>query len=278
MKDEAKKQLGERIKKKRNEAGLSQLELAEKMHKSSAAYIAYIEGGDRNISSIDLMRLAQVLGTTVSELLGEQREEVSFLGALRSLNVLSNEDKEKIENYYVEARGDSMKDFGGFDDSDLEPRYNLAKSESIRVWKDLCGEKIPVVLNDIVTQLGIKVKAMELNSASGYSQIDSEGFSMIIYNSKEPRLRQRFSVAHELAHIILEHITIDGDTKQHSHNSQEKEANLFAGELLVPSFDLRKFMKDSDKNVDDIRDRYQVSKEVATAAILRNRLLNKVKV
>jgi transcriptional regulator with XRE-family HTH domain len=73
MNDKARKALGKRIRELREALGLSQIELAQRVDKSSAAYIAFIESGERNISTMDLMCLAKELGTTVAALVGEQK-------------------------------------------------------------------------------------------------------------------------------------------------------------------------------------------------------------
>lgn len=50
---------------------------------------------------------------------------------------------------------------------------------------------------------------------------------LVLYNEKEKNLRRRsFTLAHEVGHILLGH-TQDGD-------KEEREANAFAAELLMP--------------------------------------------
>lgn len=102
MDDIQKKALGERIKERRLTLGLSQGELAKSVNKSSPAYIAFIESGERNISTMDLMLLAKQLGTTVSELIGENKnnKKPEFLDALRSSTGVDADDRKKIEEFY----------------------------------------------------------------------------------------------------------------------------------------------------------------------------------
>jgi len=102
MNDDARKSLGKRIRELRETLGFSQIDLAKKVGKQSAAYIAFLESGERNISTIDLMVLAKALGTTVSELVGEQgsSKKVQFMQALRNSGDLDKEDKQKIMQYY----------------------------------------------------------------------------------------------------------------------------------------------------------------------------------
>lgn len=65
----------------------------------------------------------------------------------------------------------------------------------------------------------------------------------VIVNSNNPPLRQRFTLAHELGHIIIpwhtgsivDHLDPDEGYAVQDYLELENEANLFAGEILVPS-------------------------------------------
>jgi transcriptional regulator with XRE-family HTH domain len=60
------KTIGERIKALRLKHRMSQVELSRNIGKKSAAYLAFIEQGQRNISSADLARLAVHLKVKLS--------------------------------------------------------------------------------------------------------------------------------------------------------------------------------------------------------------------
>ena len=62
------KKFGERVQSLRNQAGISQEKLAElaEMHRT---YISGIERGERNVSLINIMRLANALNLPVSKLM-----------------------------------------------------------------------------------------------------------------------------------------------------------------------------------------------------------------
>lgn len=59
--------LGENIRVKRKQAGLSQEKLAEKAE-LNPAYVSEVERGEENISVDALMRIARALGTTLNDL------------------------------------------------------------------------------------------------------------------------------------------------------------------------------------------------------------------
>lgn len=162
-----------------------------------------------------------------------------------------------------------------------EPRYKLAQSEAVRVWKNLAGGKVPVQLNDIVKTMDVVVREENIPSeikSDGATTMDSSGKCIIRYRKDISVERKRFTVAHELGHIVLEHISFDGSSSQCSGGSQEKEANSFASALLIPIADLKVFMKDKNKTFDDVIARYWVSKDAASVAITSNKLLNKLKI
>ena len=161
-------------------------------------------------------------------------------------------------------------------DDILKPKIKIAELKAIELWENYCDRKIPVVLNDIIQKMAIPTVGMDNISTHGYTKTDSDGNTIIVYNKNIPPHRQRFTVAHELGHIALEHTSIFGDCDQYSKKSQEKEADAFAGELLIPSPDLKFFLK-TPKSIQEIIDRYNTSKEVIFIAIQKNKLLKKIK-
>jgi len=160
-----------------------------------------------------------------------------------------------------------------------EARYIFAKSEAENVWRNHGGEKIPVCLNDIVKALGIETATMEFKPGTdGCSRVSSDGIITIFYNPKVSRARQRFTVAHEIGHIVLDHLPLHGSSSQLSSTCQEQEANAFAGELLLPIKHLKEFMKGKDKTIESILRTYDISKDVAISALRGNsRLFNLLK-
>jgi len=101
MDNQTKKTIGENIKALREKLGFSQEALAQKVGKQTATYIAFIEKGERNITTVDLMSIARQLGTSVANLIGENKtKKPTFIEALRSSSDLSKTDRDKIEDYF----------------------------------------------------------------------------------------------------------------------------------------------------------------------------------
>lgn len=68
--------MGDRIKTRRLELGLTQQELAEKLGIKSRSYISLLEKGDRNLPTSMIRKLVSALDTTPSYLLGWNEEEI----------------------------------------------------------------------------------------------------------------------------------------------------------------------------------------------------------
>lgn len=104
------------------------------------------------------------------------------------------------------------------------------------------------------------VRRPEYGSASGYS---------IIVNSGEAMVRQRFTVAHEIAHFVL-HKDMIGDGIQEStlyraagfSSRQEVEANKLAADILMPWHLLTPLLSAEPRTTSDLAQEFVVS-EVA---------------
>lgn len=105
--------------------------------------------------------------------------------------------------------------------------------------------KLPINIESIVGSLAKLVfMKIPLDGVDGVSlNLKTPGKeTIVVVNSDTPPLRQRFTIAHELGHIVIPwHI---GNIVDHVENGQSKhaehyydietEANMFAGELLMP--------------------------------------------
>lgn len=126
---------------------------------------------------------------------------------------------------------------------------------------------LPVSLNAIVKHFNIKTITYSSLQNLGIKQyetimIDNQGFSektleeryYIFYDDSLPITIQRFTVAHEIGHILLEHF-------ERNPLSREKEANMFAARLLMPMAILKECKV---KNEEEIQSLCFVSLQAAT--------------
>lgn len=135
-------------------------------------------------------------------------------------------------------------------------------------------EKRPVPLGRIAREFGIKVFTSPLEQGIS-GQIAKEGDEFVIrVNKYESRQRQRFTLAHELAHFFLHRDIIEkkGSIKDsilyRSGNSDvvEYEANSLAAEIVMPDekikVDLDYLRKHMDEETFDmIASRWEVSNQ-----------------
>jgi Zn-dependent peptidase ImmA (M78 family) len=103
----------------------------------------------------------------------------------------------------------------------------------------------PVVVEAIARKYNLHIRYQPLQSdLSGFLYHDEQQ-AVIGINSSHPKVRQRFTIAHELGHFILHqndplHVDRAVQAKFRSTLSKqgidvdEIEANLFAAELLMP--------------------------------------------
>ncbi len=107
------------------------------------------------------------------------------------------------------------------------------------------------------------VKVENFGSKSAVWQ-EIDGMNIIFYNQDEIIERIRFSIAHELGHYVMNHIT-NLDQDDELYQIQEHEANTFAAQLLMPYqlLDLCVY-NGIDVSVDFIRKLYGASNEASS--------------
>ena len=138
----------------------------------------------------------------------------------------------------------------------LDP-HDLAAQLGVLVWTP---EDVPELAEDDLRQL------VELDSDSWSAVTLRVGQAQLtIVNSAHSATRQRSSIAHELAHLLLKHEPDRIDLSEHGHlllssfeRDQEDEANWLAGALLVPREGLRQAYYRS-KNEQILASRFGVS-------------------
>lgn len=67
------------------------------------------------------------------------------------------------------------------------------------------------------------------------------------YNSEEISYRNRFTIAHELGHVLLGHVNEgnprERDTTFGNYNPVERAANIFAAELVMPEMKVKELFR-----------------------------------
>lgn len=130
----------------------------------------------------------------------------------------------------------------------------------------------PVKLGAIASALGVKVLLSTLPRGTSGQIGQEDGEFVIRVNRHEAKHRQRFTLAHEIAHFLLhrEKIVADGGWSENvllrsGQPAQiEYEANRLASDLVIPSALLSGAVKDysgpvTDEIIEDLARRFGVS-------------------
>jgi Zn-dependent peptidase ImmA (M78 family) len=145
-------------------------------------------------------------------------------------------------------------------------RIKIAKQFAKKLLEQTGLKSAPIVLNEIIKQvrktMNVEIHARDLGSIDGLHFFEN-GRAIIGYNNKKSIVRQRFTVAHELGHVILGHA--DSETKLDFCNDDPKEveANQFAAELLMPIDSFKQDYEKLDGDVESLARLYNVSKDAA---------------
>lgn len=140
----------------------------------------------------------------------------------------------------------------------ISPSFTTAKNLARSLIKKTSIQKPPILIKTIFKSLPekITISGKDLGTGDGFSSPKK-----ITYNSTHPDTRIRFTIAHELGHILLGHNTssrmIDLTTKE----PKEELANVFAAELLVP-LSLLKTENLLAESLSGLAKKYWVSNEV----------------
>ncbi len=146
-------------------------------------------------------------------------------------------------------------------------------------------EKPPVNVEQVAKRLGLKIVRLDLGDEISGLLISKGDSTVIAVQQSDPPNRQRFTIAHEIAHFYLRHQFKPGDhvhvdrghliTPRNSRSStgvdaKEIEANQFAACLLMPSKLLRERIKAlkvkslCDDHVEKLAGEFKVSEQAMT--------------
>lgn len=131
--------------------------------------------------------------------------------------------------------------------------YKQARDAAWRILIDCQIKELPVPLNVVYKQLGIRIFSyvdasqfiLDLGLKPMLSKTDglslyNEDTPVVLFDQSLPIGRKRFTIGHELGHIILRHvkpgqITIKNREPAPNDDPFETVANQFAARLLAPA-------------------------------------------
>jgi Zn-dependent peptidase ImmA (M78 family) len=224
--------LGSRLKLARVRAMLSQRALAKKVGVSAQAISKYERGLDVPSSRV-LLRLARALGVKVAFFFRETSIS-SIVPAYRKKACLKRKEEQAIiaqiqdwlESYLA------IEDLYSLEERAHLPVYDIASMEAIEKAAIHLREQwalglAPIEnLMELLEDKGIKVGLIEgYEGFDGCTFLVNEKIPIIVVRKDLAGDRQRFSLAHELGHLVL---------NVADNLDKEKAAHRFAGAFLVP--------------------------------------------
>ena len=132
-------------------------------------------------------------------------------------------------------------------------KYQNARDATWQLLIDTNTSALPIKITKIVRQLGIaccsykEIQTKLPDLGIGHYEKKGDGFTFnhngtyyIFYNQDCTQQRCRFTIAHELGHIMLGHVKENCYTTVNrepwsTDNEDERQANIFASRLLAPS-------------------------------------------
>jgi Zn-dependent peptidase ImmA (M78 family) len=163
-----------------------------------------------------------------------------------------------------------------------------AEARALDLLREVGITEPPVDVKRVATHLGAKLEKESFEGGVSGLLVRKEGRAPVIcVNKSHGPQRQRFSIAHEIGHLIFHPgspVLVDDqtvranwrdETSSRATNREEIEANAFAAALLMPTQfvvrQLRQYMAKpfSEHDLASVADQFQVSAEA-----MRYRLVN----
>ncbi len=254
--------IGKRIAEKRKETGLTQAALAEELNVSTA-YVSQIEGDLRKPSYKILIDIAHALNSSVDYIVSgkgiEAENPVEKMIKL-CLQSLDPGKKSMLSDYIFMLSGTKRyKEFPVLT-SPIEYANFLVKRFKI--------ESIPVDVFALANRLGVNVIKSEI-PYDGILYKNSEHPIIILNSAADMYGRERFTLAMLLGHLVIPWHLLpvyyrDKDKKSLDHEeSFEWEAREFAGELLLPTYIVKRDLKKITPSINALEelayDKYKAS-------------------
>lgn len=140
----------------------------------------------------------------------------------------------------------------------------------------------PVPIVSIAKDLGLSIYETKDFDDSQSGSLKKEGENFVIYlNVNHPYTRQRFTIAHEIAHFLLhksyfdtiaEHVSLikqpypalnrGGAVSTPEEQKMELDANQLAAELLMPE-ETFKYVWAHHNKIDEVANQFEVSQSAA---------------
>jgi Zn-dependent peptidase ImmA (M78 family)/DNA-binding XRE family transcriptional regulator len=241
-------QLGARIGRARECAGLSQADLGARVELTQSA-ISRIESGERGVDSLELAAIADALDVSVLDLLESEpvAEELRVAARLDEAAEPATVDR-AINRVLDVVRLERLLDELGEPERVSQPRTELEPPRTGPALWSLGDDPLPPNLFSLIEDrsgLGIALEPLQERIAGLCARVDDLAIALI--DSSAIVGRQRFTVAHELCHLLVgdgEQVIVD--ERLTGQSLVEMRANSFAAHFLMPAKAVRRYLRQRD--------------------------------
>lgn len=277
--------LPDELKKARERRGLSTREAAESAGVPEELLMLW-ERGQEAPTLEQASALAQIYHTSLQRFLQPVSEPPPRLD-LRAQRPLEEDDREQLireaaaefEHWCDTAA--NLEDLMGQRTVRLR-RLNVteptALAAGIRREYNLADSPIRNIRRLLEQNMGVLVFSLPLDGVSGMSWWHPRAGPAVLVNRNDTVGRQNWTLAHELGHLLSDHVVVMCDTIDWNFGEpRERVADMFAAEFLLPREDVTQYIERErlaplladDETLDDVARRYRVSR-VATSRRLES--------
>ncbi len=284
--------LAERLRRAREECGLSQQKVADALGLPRTA-LSKIEGGTRAVSTLELTRLVDLYAFPASYFLAEDDDPPAedvvhvLLRAVPEMKRDPQVGKALRSSVTLYREGASLRRLLGRPVEPAIPNYAAAMastSDALRQGEAVAAEErrrlglgdVPISgVAGLVSSQGIWVAATRLpDDLSGvFVNHSTIGFGVLL-NGQYRTVRRRFACVHEYAHALFDRArTVTASRGENASERGEMRANAFAAAFLMPpagvARQLRRIGKGrSSRHAQTI---FDVANDTAAGAVVRER-------
>jgi Zn-dependent peptidase ImmA (M78 family)/DNA-binding XRE family transcriptional regulator len=254
------KDLAERLKQARLEAGMSQEAVAEVL-KLPRPTVSQIEAGKRSVDSLELVKLAKLYRKPLSFFLEEQpekKEKESVVAMCFRAEALTKEDEAVVSEFADLCRNYTwLEHLLGYElrlalPMRLQAGRPRSKGEAIRAAERLAievrklldlGDDPVCNIIDLLEQQGVRIIIRPLHNErfSGLFLEDEEIGPCILINASHRPARIAYTAAHEYGHILLDR-ELKTKVCDEDKDLVDVRADVFAAAFLMPVKGIEEFL------------------------------------
>ncbi len=255
-------ELGRRIRSAREACGLTQEQLGGSAGLTRVA-VGQIEAGTRSVSSLELDRIAHAVGRDIKSFFARSFVERDVLSALFRSDAELAEQAELLKALQDSlALGREMTnlerllaiDRAQFLTASYELPMPTSRWDAIQQGQKVATEErqrlglgvAPIGdLSELLESQGVRTGIVTLpENISGLTLVDQTIGVFVVVNAGHVAVRQRFSLAHEYGHVLLDRDRAGAISRAENRaDLLEVRANAFAAEFLMPADGVEQFVK-----------------------------------